>query len=331
MATIKDIAERVGVSIATVSRVLNYDPSLSVSDETRKNIFEAAEALSYKKRPARKSSPAKIAMLHWYTEKEELDDLYYMSIRLGIENRCQQHDIQVIKCYQSNLGDLKKEGIQGIIAIGKYSSKEVEEIAGISNNLVFVDFSPDEEQFDSVVVDFKKVTEKVLDFFIENGHTEIGYIGGREAFRDQTAEIVDVRELTFSEYMRSAGLFKEEFIYTGAFSVQDGQKWMKKAIQEHGEQLPTAFFAGNDSIAIGCLQALQEANIPVPDRVCLIGVNDISVSKYVFPPLSTVKVYTELMGETAVDTLMERIDGRKIAKKVFISTKLIHRVSGNYL
>lgn len=331
MATIKDIAERAGVSIATVSRVLNYDPSLSVSDETRKKIFEAAEALSYKKRPIRKSSPAKIAMLHWYTEKEELDDLYYMSIRLGIENRCQQHDIQVIKCYQSSLEDLKKEGIQGIIAIGKYSSREVEEIAAISKNLVFVDFSPDEEHFDSVVVDFKKVTEKVLDYFIENGHTEIGYVGGREAFRDQTAEIVDVRELTFIEYMNSAGLLKEEFIYTGSFSVKDGQKWMKKAIQEHGDQLPTAIFAGNDSIAIGCLQALQEANIPVPERVSIIGVNDISVSKYVFPPLSTVKVYTELMGETAVDTLMEQIDGRKIAKKVFISTKLIHRVSGTRL
>ncbi|MGV3465828.1 MAG: LacI family DNA-binding transcriptional regulator [Heyndrickxia sp.] len=331
MATIKDIAEMAGVSIATVSRVLNYDPSLSVSDETRKKIFEVAEALSYKKRNPRKSSPAKIAMLHWYTEKEELDDLYYMSIRIGIENRCQQHDIQVIKCHQSNLEDIKKEGIQGIIAIGKYSSREVEDIAGISGNIVFVDFSPDEDRFDAVVVDFKKVTEKVLDYFVENGHTEIGYIGGREVFRDQTAEIEDIRELTFSEYMKSAGLWKADFCYTGTFSVKDGHKWMKKAIQEHGDQLPTAFFAGNDSIAIGCLQALQEENIPVPDRVSIIGVNDISVSKYVFPPLSTVKVHTELMGETAVDTLLERIDGRKVTKKVFIATDLIHRVSGTRL
>jgi len=328
MATIKDIAEKAGVSIATVSRVLNYDPSLSVSDETRKKIFEAAEALSYKKRSSRKSSPAKIAMLHWYTEKEELDDLYYMSIRIGIENRCQQHDIQVIKCYQSNLDDLRKEGIQGIIAIGKYSSREVEEIAELSRNIVFVDFSPDEERFDSVVVDFKKVTEKVLDYFVENGHTEIGYIGGREAFRDRTDEIEDVREVTFNEYMKSCGLWKEEYLYTGIFSVKDGQKWMKKAIQEHGDKLPTAFFAANDAIAIGCLQALQEENIPVPERVSIIGVNDISVSKYVFPPLSTVKVYTELMGEAAVDALIERIEGRKVAKKVFIATKLIHRVSG---
>lgn len=331
MATIKDIAERAGVSIATVSRVLNYDPSLSVSDETRKNIFEAAEALSYKKRSSRKSMSTKIAMLHWYTEKEELDDLYYMSIRLGIENRCQHHEIQVIKYYQNNIEELKKEAIQGIIAIGKYSSREVKEITSISKNVVFVDSSPEEDLVDSVVVDFKKVTKKVLHHFITNGHREIGYIGGREVFRDQTAEIADVRELTFREYMKDAGILREEFMYTGSFTVKDGQKLMKKAIEEHGDQLPTAFFAGNDTIAIDCLQALQEANIRVPERVSIMGVNDISVSKYVFPPLSTVKIYTELMGETVVDTLIERIEGRKIAKKIYISTKFIHRVSGTRL
>ncbi|MBS4174574.1 LacI family DNA-binding transcriptional regulator [Bacillus sp. FJAT-49736] len=328
MATIKDIAEKAGVSITTVSRVLNYDPTLSVSDETRKNIFEAAEALSYKKRPSRKSSFIKVALLHWYTEKEELDDLYYMSIRLGVENRCLHHDFQIIRCYQTNLEDLQKEGIQGIIAIGKYSSNEVKELARISKNIVFVDFSPNEDRYDSVVADFRKATEKVLDYFIEKGHTEIGYIGGREVFRDQTEEIYDIRESTFKEYMRSAGLLKEEFIYTGSFSVQEGKRLMNRAIKEQGDQLPTAFFAGNDSIAIGCLQALQEAKLDVPKRVAIIGVNDISVSKYVFPPLSTVKIYTELMGETAVDILMERIEGRKIAKKIYISTKLIHRVTG---
>lgn len=87
------------------------------------------------------------------------------------------------------------------------------------------------------------------------------------------------------------------------------------------------FFAGNDQIAIGCLQALNEENIHVPEEVNIIGLNDISVSKYVYPSLSTVKVHTELMGETAVDLLVERIEGRTIPKKVFIATNLIIRDS----
>lgn len=326
MATIKDIAEKAGVSIATVSRVLNYDPTLSVSDDTKKRIFEIAEELSYKKRPSRKSSSPKIAMIHWYTEQEELNDLYYMSIRLGIESRCQTQDIHVLKFFQNNMDELKND-IQGIIAIGKFSSRQVDELSSITNNIVFVDSSPNEDRFDSIVIDFEKATEKVLQYFIEKGHETIGYIGGREILKDGTVEIEDMRERAFKRFMKSKGLFKEENMYKGAFSVESGQNLMRMAIQEHGENLPTAFFAGNDSIAVGCLRALLEAEIAVPDRVNIIGINDISIAKYVYPSLSTVKVYTELMGETAVDTLLERINGRQVPKKIYISTELIHRES----
>ncbi|MGE8203443.1 LacI family DNA-binding transcriptional regulator [Heyndrickxia sp. NPDC080065] len=328
MATIKDIAEKAGVSIATVSRVLNDDPTLSVSDETKRRIFEIAEKLSYKKRLSQKKpSLSKIAMIHWYTEQEELNDLYYMSIRLGIENRCQMNDIQVVKYFRNNFAELKREEVHGIIAIGKFSTQEVGELARITKKIVFVDSSPDEETFDSIVADFERATEKVLDYLIEKGHEKIGYIGGHEVFKDETAEIEDPRERAFKAYMGKKGLLHESYMYIGAFSVDAGQMLMNQAIQEHGENLPTAFFAGNDSIAVGCLRALLNANISVPERVNIIGVNDISVSKYVYPSLSTVKVYTELMGETAVDTLIERIAGRQVPKKIFISTKLVCRES----
>ncbi|MEH7306791.1 LacI family DNA-binding transcriptional regulator [Neobacillus drentensis] len=327
MATIKDIAQIAGVSIATVSRVLNYDTTLSVSDETKKRIFEVAEELSYKKKPARKQESGKIALLQWYTEKEELEDLYYMSIRLGVENQCRQHGIQVDKYFQDNYEDLKEDDIQGLIAIGKFSKKQVSDLVKITKNLVFVDTSPDEDRFDSIVIDFERATKKVIDHFIKKGHEKIGYIGGREVFKDKTSVIEDPRELTFKRYLVEKGLPNEACMYVGSFSADDGHALMKKAIHEHGDQLPTAFFAGNDSLAVGALRALLEEGISVPDRVNIIGVNDISISKYVFPSLSTVKVHTETMGETAVDTLLERMAGRKTAKKIFISTELVIRNS----
>jgi LacI family transcriptional regulator len=327
MATIKDIAQIAGVSIATVSRVLNYDTTLSVSDETKKRIFEVAEELSYKKKPARKQESGKIALLQWYTEKEELEDLYYLSIRLGVENQCRQHGIQLDKFFQDNYEELKEADILGLIAIGKFSKKQVGELLKITKNIVFVDTSPDEERFDSIVIDFERATIKVLDYFIKKGHEKVGYIGGREVFKDKTSIIEDPRELTFKRYLTDKGLANEAFMYVGTFSAGDGHDLMKKAIAEHGDNLPTAFFAGNDSIAVGALRALLEEGISVPERVNIIGVNDISISKYVFPPLSTVKVYTEIMGETAVDTLLERIAGRKTAKKIFIATELVIRKS----
>jgi LacI family transcriptional regulator len=322
MATIKDIAERVGVSIATVSRVLNYDSSLSVSDDTKKKIFQTAEELSYRKKSERRPSSYQIAIVNWYTEEEELDDLYYMSIRLGVEKRCDAHKLQIKKVSLGDLSAVQDGEVHGVIAIGKFSQKQAEEIQKVTENIVFIDCSPDEDQYDSVVSNFEKATMNALEYFLNHGHERIGYIGGRETYKDDISKIADPRETTFKSYLIQKQLYNESFVYIGSFSVDDGYELMKKAIKDHKENLPSAFFVGNDSMAIGCLRALHEENIRVPEKVSLIGVNDISVSKYVFPPLSTVKVYTEFMGETAVDLLLERMTDRKIAKKVIISTQL---------
>ncbi|TYS45936.1 LacI family DNA-binding transcriptional regulator [Bacillus infantis] len=327
MATIKKIAEKAGVSIATVSRVLNYDASLSVTDDTRKKIFEAAEELDYKKKPVKKDAALKIAVVHWYTEKEELEDLYYMSIRYGIEQRCQQLGIQYANYFYDDLEKARSESLQGIIAVGKFSKAQADALGEITDAVIFADYSPDEDRYDSVVVDFEKAAVKILDYLIGKGHQTIGYIGGQEVFKDESGGIEDARERACRHYMASRGLLDEGNIYIGSFTVDSGYTLMNKMIEEKGESLPTAVFAGNDLIAIGCLRALHEAGIQVPERVNVIGINDISVSKYIFPALTTLKVHTEPMGEVAVDLLLERNQGRKIAKKVFLATELIARSS----
>ncbi|WP_345240413.1 LacI family DNA-binding transcriptional regulator [Pontibacillus salipaludis] len=328
MATIKDIAQKAGVSIATVSRVLNYDESLSVSDQTKQKIFETAEALSYKKKQPKRHPIKKVAIVHWYTEQEELEDLYYMSIRIGAEQRCQDQGIQVVRYFQNNYQNLESEDIEGIIAIGKFSDTQVQELQKLAPHLVFVDdYDRDDRNGDHVAIDFKRATCKVLDHLQDKGVTKIGYIGGRESYKDEATLIADPREETFQSYMNELGMLERKWMYSGTFSVHDGYELMKQAIEDHGDALPEAFFVGNDSLAVGCLRALNESGIKVPERVQVIGVNDISVAKYVYPPLSTVKVFTEMMGESAIDLLMERINGRKVAKTVYIATELVVRES----
>ena len=87
MATIKDIANLAEVSPATVSRVLNYDMELSVSQETRQKIFEVAEQLNYTKHKNKKKEVMTFRLVQWYDSEEELADLYYLAIRLGIEKK----------------------------------------------------------------------------------------------------------------------------------------------------------------------------------------------------------------------------------------------------
>lgn len=326
-ATIKDIAEKAGVSSATVSRVLNYDVSLSVADETKKKVFEAAEELSYRKGTAKRYTGQRIAVVHWYTEKEELSDLYYLSIRLGIEERCKQLDMNPEIYFFNNIDDINPAEIEGIIAVGKFSDKQVKELVNINPSVVFVDYSPNDEKFDAIVIDFERATKRIIDYFMSTGHKEIGFIGGRELLKGEVEPLEDLREKIFVSYMRENRMYDDRFVYVGSFSVEDGYQLMARAIKELGDDLPTAFFMSSDVMAIGGLRALHEAGVVVPERVSIIGINDMSISKYIYPSLSTIKVYTEIMGETAVDTLIERLEGRKIAKKIFIATKLVVRKS----
>jgi LacI family transcriptional regulator len=331
MATLKEIAEKAGVSLATVSRVLNYDTTLSVSDETRKRILEIAQELNYKTLRERNQQTAKerlrFGLVHWYSELQELGDPYYMAIRLGVEKECFQRQIELVKLFKHD-GSYKSEwltGLDGIIAVGKFGSNDIQVFTSCTENIVFVDSSPDEHRFDSVVIDFRKAMIEVLDYLIHRGHKEIGYIGGRE-YVDVQQLIKDERETTFHEYLYLKGLYRSEYVFTGNFTAEDGYRLMKQALSL--KKLPSAFFVASDSMAIGALRALHEEGIKVPDEVSIVGFNDIATSKFVQPPLTTVKVYTEFMGETAVELLVERLStNRNISKKVIIPTKLIVRES----
>ena len=100
MATLKDIAKLADVSIATVSRVLNQDENLSVTEETRHRILTAADEIGYtkhKKIGNLKKEKHQVAIIQWVSEEDELDDIYYYNIRLGIEKRAQELDYEILR------------------------------------------------------------------------------------------------------------------------------------------------------------------------------------------------------------------------------------------
>ena len=127
MATIKDIAEKAGVSQATVSRVLNQDATLSVGEDTRSRILRIAEELHYQKK-SRKTAPQpvedfhKIVIFEWYTREEELDDLYYYAIRMGLEKQAQEIGYEIFRIFNNDDWSLIQEA-DGIIALGKFSPR----------------------------------------------------------------------------------------------------------------------------------------------------------------------------------------------------------------
>ena len=331
MATIKDIAKSAGVSPATVSRVLNHDKSMSVSDETRQKIFDIAEELEYKKTKRgsnRNSQNRRIAIVEWYTEEEELDDLYYYAIRIGVEKKAQELGYDVMRFFNNEeLEQLVQ--VDGIVAIGKFSPQKIKELELHTEQLVFIDSNTLAYGHSCVTTDFENSVIAVLNHFLENGHRQIGLLVGQEQTSDKTTTLSDPRLVTFKNYLTEKQLYQEKYVKIGNFSSESGYSMMKELIENLDEQLPTAFFMASDALAVGALRALQEADIPVPDRVSLIAFNDTSIAKYVYPPLSTVTVCTEKMGRQGLQLLHEEFQHAEltIPRMVTLATTLTLRKS----
>lgn len=325
MATIKDIADLAGVSKTTVSRVLNFDSNLSVSDETRKRIFEAAEELQYTRHKRSKViEKKKVAIIQWKTERDELDDVYFLSLRMCAEKNLLERGYEVVRFFIND--DITfDDAIIGIISIGFCPLDRLDQLATHTENIICLGTGSSVKNYDSVELNFEQAVSSVIEFFWEIGHRSIGFIG----YLDKEENIEgDIRGNVFEKYMKLKGIYNSKFKFLGGWNVESGYEMMSWAIKKLKDELPTAFFVANDPLAVGALRALQEAGVRVPEQVSLMGFNDSSIAKHVYPTLSSVRIHTELMGETAVELLLEKIQSeRRVGKKVIIATDLSLRGS----
>lgn len=325
MATIRDIAKAAGVSPATVSRVLNYDLSLSVSQGTKEKIFAVAEELNYQKHKKRNKQGAyTLRLLQWYDEQEELADLYYYGIRHGVEKKAAELKVTLLRETPEKLSQIKTDGT---IALGKFDDRQIQQLADLGRPLLFVDYDASKKGFDSLLVDFDQSVDQVLDYFIAAGHEKIAILYGEEKTKGQQQSIVDPRFLAFRKKMQRLNLFDPQLAFSGDFSVAAGKVAMQKFLQKNTDR-PTSLFATSDALAIGAMQACKEADIKIPEELAVIGFNDVSVAKYVSPTLSTIKVETEWMGELAVLKMLEQLkENPPVAQKILLNTKLVLRES----
>lgn len=329
MTTIKDVANEAGVSISTVSRILNFDDTLSVGEDTRRRVLEVAEKLQYKKRNKRQVKTGKqIAIVQWHTDKEELSDLYYLQIEYGIENKAASLGATVERVTYESIDKNRIKNFDGIIAVGKFDKTEVTELASYGLPVICIGENYLQYGMDCIRSDFESPVRKIVDRFIEKGINDIGMIAGKELTVTEKQGVRDPRVATFNQYLSEKGLYNSGFVFQGPFGPDSGFELMNKAIGELGDKLPHGFMIGSDSMAVGVLRALQQHNIKVPDRVSIISFNDVAIAKYTSPALTTVHVHTELMGERAIEMLLQRIKNpKKVPELTIIATELVNRES----
>ncbi|MDU3692061.1 MAG: transcriptional regulator EbgR [Klebsiella michiganensis] len=320
MATLKDIATEAGVSLATVSRVLNDDPTLNVKEETKHRILEVAEKLEYKSTSSRKAQVHTVGHHHIlaiysYQQDLEINDPYYLAIRHGIETQCEKLGIELTNCYFNNaLPELKK--VTGVLIVGQPSRAIRDAATALTDNVCFIDFHEPGSGYDAVDIDLVRIAKEVIDFFIAQGARRIGFIGGQNE-----PGKADIREVAFVEYGRLKGVVSEEDIWRGGFSSSSGYELAKTMLAK--ADFPTALFVASDSIAIGVLRAIHERGLSIPEDISLISVNDIPTARFTFPPLSTVRIHSEMMGSQGVNLLVEKArDGRALPLNVFVPSVL---------
>lgn len=295
-----------------------------MSKETEQKVFEIAEALNYTKHKNKRRESAVLRLVQWYDSEEELADLYYLAIRLGIEKRAETLNIRLIK---EQMTELSETETQGTIAVGKFDPAQIKQLKQLNEELLFVDFDGLSLGDNSLVVDFSQGVQLVIDQFIKEKHERIGILSGVEFTKESQHEIDDPRFLVFRDYLTRLKMYQEADHLQGAFTIEGGFAAMK-AYLESRMDYPSAFFASSDALAIGAMRAIQGHGLRIPEDISVVGFNDVSVAKYVTPALTTVKVYTEWMGELAVSTILELIqEEAPVPRKITVGTELVLRDS----
>ena len=325
MSTIKDIAERAGVSVATVSRVLNCDETLTVQEEKKKKVFEAAEQLEYQmKKKKKRKRKLKLGLICSYSPEEELEDPFYLAVRIAIEKEIEDKGFKRIPLYIED-GMAQFSAVDGIICLGTFSRTTVRKIDSMQKPHIYVDAVGNRNTGDSIITDLGDSVQCLMEYLWSQGHRQIGFIGGRELYSDGR-EILDARLPAYRRFLKEKGTLCESFIKIGGYTSKHGYRLMKELLEE--EKRPTAIFAANDSLAVGCYRAIQETGLQIPEDISVIGFNDISMAKYLAPPLTTVHVHMNFLGRQAVKMLAERVQlEREVNMHVSVSTELVIRKS----
>lgn len=331
MATIREVAKKAGVSITTVSRILNNDDSFNVSKITKEKVLKVIKQLNYeRKKNKNRISQSNISVIKCFDEKIENEDPYFVSLKINLENILKK---KVSKVKFFDLEEIEKlikyneisnfSLTDAVIFIGETSKEKLKFFKSLNENIICVDVYDTDNITDYIKFDMRNSVEIVLNYIFKLNHKKIGLLVGRNKV---VKNLVDFREKYFKEIMVKNGLYREEYLQIGDFSMESGYIMMKEILKL--ENRPTAVFCGNDSIAMGAYKAIRENKLKIPEDISIIGFNDLKLSQYSIPPLTTIKIDTKLIAQETVNSLIELLEGKRdYHKKVFLPIELIERES----
>lgn len=319
MAGIRTVAKRAKVSPATVSRFLNNDPSLRVTEETKERILEAVQFYHYEKkeRKGQKGPLIELGVLTTASEIHELEDPYFRSIRIGILTESSNSNVEVKKILyrqqdkEFRLDELKDCG--AILVIGRFCDQVIEQLYQMNPHIVVLDVPSSEIHYevDSVFTNLAKAMVQQLNRLYEKGHRNISYIGGKNQVMtiEGTTNVngLEARNIAYEQWMKESALVDFEHSYLGDWSYEDGYRLTMELLEKQKDCLPTAIVAGSDPMAVGIYRALQKRGLKIPEDISVVSFDDLEVAEFLTPNLSSVYIAAEEIGKIAVRLARQRL------------------------
>lgn len=306
MATIKDVAALAGISYTTVSHVLNK--TRPVSDAVRVKVEAAIVQLDYVPSAVARSLKAQATATIGLLIPNGINP-YFAELARGIEDHCERNGFCVILCnsddnpekQRSYLRVLLEKRVDGLIVSSVDGDAGMAGgLAAVRTPLVIVDRELEGVEADLVHIDHEQGAWLATRHLIDLGHRHIACIAG-----PRDTAVTRLRLDGYRRALRQAGLqARDDWALHSEFTSPAGYEAAARLLQ--GER-PTAIFAGNDMIGIGVLRAAAERGIRVPQALSVIGFDDIQLSRYVYPALTTVGQSIMQLGETAAAMLLRRI------------------------
>jgi LacI family transcriptional regulator len=308
--TIRDVAQRAGVSIATVSRVLNNKDR--VNDDTRKNILKVIKEMNYTvNAQARRLRDPRTNVIGAIAP--DISVSFYSEIIKGIENKADDLGYRLIVCDEQNKIEKERDyvkilhdgSVDGLIFV--MSQLPAAEIAKTYNkNLPKVVFGINMEQYNipSITVDNKSGAYNAVKHLYSHGFTKIAYIGGIEAFNDYDHR---ARLAGYKKALQECRLdFEETYIESGQYSEEGGSSSFMRLMQL--AEPPDAIFCANDEMALGVLKTAKKMGIKIPQQIGLIGFDDIRICQYTSPALTSVRQPSYNIGILLCEKLIQIIE-----------------------
>lgn len=313
--TIRDVAREAGVSISAVSKAMNNSPE--INEATREKILQVANKLNYipnvngRNLKARETKTIGLFV-------PSMRGRFYEVLTDYILVECEKNGYDLIAYFDKRpdavVGRLLNQMIDGAIVMNyAINQDQIELMKSRNMPVVFLDREECNSHMSSILFNSYQDGKTAGKYLLSLGHRQFGFVMGPDNYYDSR-----MRRKGFEEaVLYAGGEIKEEHIWQGFYSREDSRRVISNYL-EQGGVMPGAVFAVNDYSAIGCVEALRQHGVKVPEEVSVIGCDDIDVAEFLTPPLTTIRIPVESMGRMAVEQLLHLIrdDARGTIKQL---------------